>query len=91
MRRDHCVLVLIILLAIMAWLLNDAHAHEIHLDDLRIGSIVQGSFDGKQFKTDDGKCWELYKSPHDDATQMLSSDSKLHIREVTCNVDSNSD
>ena len=65
-------------------LVMDANAHEIHLNDLPIGSIVQGSFDGKQFKTDNGKCWELYKSPHDDATQMLSSDSKLHIREVKC-------
>ena len=82
MRRDHCVLVLIILLAIICWLIGyqEAHAHEIHLTSVEERIRFGSAYDGNKFRTTDDKCWEIYKTPHGD----LTSDGKLHIREVPC-------
>lgn len=66
---------------LIAWAMcQDARGHEDHLEYIT-DYIVQDTFDGKQFRTVDDVCWEIYKSPHGDITSRTT----LHIRRVKCN------
>jgi len=83
MKYENVVCAIIVTIVIVLFMLamaNSARAHDDHLEYIK-EYVVQGSYDGKQFKTVDDICWEVYKAPHGNITSY----SRLHVREVDCN------
>ena len=62
---------------LMTFAIQEAYGHDTHLSNQ---VVVPGSYNGKQLRTTDGKCWKVVKADHGDLTTY----TRLHIEEVTC-------